>query len=528
LAEKKSTLLSLFDLEKIGRELATALQTAEPSEGVTVVLHEKIKELINEHRELIDEVYDVVKKLGETGSEYGGEPWESVDEKLWDMMDNLSEYVAGLKRLAEKIESGEYVFKPEDNAPIYVNNALKNYMGHIDDIIWDLADHILTYYTLPEDLGMKIHRIRDKVIELNKERKEISYFNKYIRQMHEINKYIRKIIVETPPNLAVEINNYLDKVMDYMEHVNMILSDKLYEIGEKIIEKLGKHPSDIDLEKCSDELCKKYLRIDEIRIAALIIKNVASAIKMKLYGVIDIQAHHGVRAIKVPDLKNYKISVVENTNIGDVLVGAADTGYEHAYNPSIRSLFRYVSKNIGRKVGYMVWYFDKLSVPALINDLANAVHVLAEELSKLGIEPKYWKHGKCEALEEADERLIKLCTYWDKYTDYNYREGMYIDEDYEALFAELMRDRGEFRVGSAEGHATEVTIRDNTIRIRYYDYDHDVNHYIRQDFEECGLTCKELDDGVECEGTYTGEGQLKCIASTMAEATSMDIRLRGY
>ena len=194
---------------------------------------------------------------------------------------------------------------------------------------------------------------------------------------------------------------------------------------------------------------------------------------------------------------------------------------------TIRQAFDKISELLGRKVGYMYRIKDVLSWSAIINDLANAVHVIAEELAKLGIMPKIYARGKCEGIgEDLDPRAVKLCAYWDKYTDECYREGLYLDEDYEALYGNIIGNRVELRVGSAEGHATEVEFKDNKIFISYYDTDRSVNERMKTDFEICGCECKVSDDGVNCVCDYEGDETLKCIANAIAGATSMDIRIR--
>ena len=158
-----------------------------------------------------------------------------------------------------------------------------------------------------------------------------------------------------------------------------------------------------------------------------------------------------------------------------------------------------------------------------VNDVAACVHRIAEYVQENIGKPTVI--GKCTISPSATERAKKLCELWDKYTERMREWGRYSAGDYDALKGWVIDDKAYFRVGSAAGHRTFVDLSKGVLN--YYDVDRDVNEAMERVWEEfLGASCEVRDDGVDC--TFkppTTDDEIKRIAATIAQPTSLDFRL---
>ena len=176
----------------------------------------------------------------------------------------------------------------------------------------------------------------------------------------------------------------------------------------------------------------------------------------------------------------------------------------------------YVRKLTGKGCA---WRVSK-SIASRINDAAACAHRLAEFVHDLA---RARTVGRCSISVGASDEATKLCTAWDRYATSLNEMGFYFMDDYVELKGWVVDNRVYFRVGSAEGHRTEVDLGEG--KLRYYDYDDHVNRVMKKLFEWAGGRCEVLDDGVKC--SIKG-ADLDKLAYALALATSMDMRMSGY
>jgi len=198
--------------------------------------------------------------------------------------------------------------------------------------------------------------------------------------------------------------------------------------------------------------------------------------------------------------------------------------------------FKVASEALGRKMGFMIPYSkpgDELSASAVLNDLANFVHIVAEEVMRRKIEVGGERTiGRCTILSGSDDILVTLCEAWDKAVSLFSRE--YIEADADALHGTVRDKVAQIRLGNARGHASEIEKIDDEARVKYYDADSDVRTVMKALFEKiANCDCKDVPEAcvLECTCSLKSKEDAIKIASVLSRATTMDIRienLRGY
>ena len=184
----------------------------------------------------------------------------------------------------------------------------------------------------------------------------------------------------------------------------------------------------------------------------------------------------------------------------------------------------------GRRCTWLLGVKEPYTFSALLNDLTACYHRAIDFLSKHQVEIE--TEGKCSWVKGADEKWVELCKEWNAITERLNELELYNPGDYEALEGVVLKDRAEFRVGSAEGHKVHIDFSKRKRVLEYYDKDEEVNgiiryllecfavegcEYMNEDGREIGVRCwwdKEWDDSA-----------LPKIAEILAFATSMDFRI---
>ena len=211
-------------------------------------------------------------------------------------------------------------------------------------------------------------------------------------------------------------------------------------------------------------------------------------------------------------------------------------------NPKVRierrhiDAFKMASEALGRKMGFIIPYSkhgEELSASAILNDLANFVHIVAEELMRRRIEVGGERSiGRCTIFAGSDDLLSTLCVAWDKAVSLFSQD--YIEADAEALHGTVRDGVAQLRLGNARGHASEIERIDDEARVRYYDTDDDVREVMEALFEgvaNCKCEDKPEAGVLECICPLKSKDDAIKIASVLSRATTMDIRivsLRGH
>jgi len=198
--------------------------------------------------------------------------------------------------------------------------------------------------------------------------------------------------------------------------------------------------------------------------------------------------------------------------------------------------FKKASEILGRKIGFIIPYSkpgEELTASAVLNDLANYVHIVAEELMRRKVELRGMRRiGRCTVFIGSDDLLATLCKAWDKAVSL-YSED-YIEADARALGGTVRDKVAQIRLGNARGHASEIERIDDEARVRYYDTDDDVREVMEALFEEvANCKCEDKPEAgvLECICPLKSKDDAIKIASVLSRATTMDIRiesLRGY
>jgi hypothetical protein len=204
----------------------------------------------------------------------------------------------------------------------------------------------------------------------------------------------------------------------------------------------------------------------------------------------------------------------------------------------VQELMAEVEKVTGRRCGFEARIPERrrrYTIPSLLNDLSNCVHVLAEWLPTSGLPTSTRRVARrCYAAEGADERLVRLCERWSDYTEAFERRYQSVDSE---PLAGLALDRyATFRVGSSPGHAARV---DREGRVFYFEQKEDaiVANALRHVLEAgAGYSCNyTVSDGqfpkleVSCTppspDILSDEEAADTLARALSWVTSADIRL---
>ncbi|NPA70783.1 MAG: hypothetical protein GXO26_08235 [Crenarchaeota archaeon] len=185
-----------------------------------------------------------------------------------------------------------------------------------------------------------------------------------------------------------------------------------------------------------------------------------------------------------------------------------------------RELCNNVLELTGRKCGNLILYDTSLQPPAIIDGIANCVHVLAEELMKM----ETWRRvGRCYLNENSSRSIVELCEKWSEYI--NRFDPYYMSEDIENVFGYGIDGKAYFRVGSAAGHAANIDFNSGTFT--YYDNDLNVVSLVHTYVEKyMNGACMFNRENSELKCTIPNiDKKIDDIAYLLASVTSMDIRL---
>ncbi|NPA70787.1 MAG: hypothetical protein GXO26_08255 [Crenarchaeota archaeon] len=204
-----------------------------------------------------------------------------------------------------------------------------------------------------------------------------------------------------------------------------------------------------------------------------------------------------------------------------------EDGYYKCSNISTREFRKFIEefeKVTGRTCGNLLLYMDSVQLPAVIDGLANCIHVAAEELAKINKHGR--RVGRCIIVGYADPRIIELCKKWTDLVEKYHNMGIYLEEDYNSLIGIGRGLSLDLRVGSSPGHAMKIDFKNGTLK--YYDSDMNVIDTVRvfiekhldgscmYDYANQELTCR-FDPGAD-----KVSDKLAWIA---ANVTSLDVYL---
>jgi len=170
--------------------------------------------------------------------------------------------------------------------------------------------------------------------------------------------------------------------------------------------------------------------------------------------------------------------------------------------------------------GNLIPHMEELTLPAVIDGFSNCVHAVAEYIAKLG---KPIEGTKRSYSIDGSEEAIRLCKYWEKYVDEFWED--YAIGDREPLSCIALKDEVVIRVGSAEGHAMHVNLKEK--ELEYYDTDYIVWKPVEYFLEDLGHECDYWDSVLICKLRDVSDETLADIAYVAANVTSLDIRAMG-
>lgn len=190
----------------------------------------------------------------------------------------------------------------------------------------------------------------------------------------------------------------------------------------------------------------------------------------------------------------------------------------------LRSIIYKLSREIGRKCGNLIIYEDYVQPPAILDGLANCIHVVAEEVGKIVSEGR--RVGRCILLGNVDPRIVQLCEKWSKLVEEYHSMGIYLEEDYNMLIGVGRGSKIDLRVGSSPGHAMKIDLEKG--ELKYFDNDRNVIDVVKTfithqlygsctyDYSSSELSCR-FDPGAE--------DVVDKLAWLAANVTSLDANL---
>ncbi|RLE87842.1 MAG: hypothetical protein DRJ67_03645, partial [Thermoprotei archaeon] len=205
-------------------------------------------------------------------------------------------------------------------------------------------------------------------------------------------------------------------------------------------------------------------------------------------------------------------------------------------NPRVRvrgehvEAFKRAGEALGRRIGFVLPDLkpgSEASAAIVLNDLANYVHVMGEEMVKRGARATgFRRRGRCYIETGSDRLLEELCIAWDKATSLSASE--YIAADAQALSGMVRGRTAQIRLGNARGHAAEVEKLDGRARLKYYDYDGDVRAVMETLLEDlAGCACEDKPEVpvLLCECPLESREDAVKLGAALSRATTMDIRI---
>jgi hypothetical protein len=190
--------------------------------------------------------------------------------------------------------------------------------------------------------------------------------------------------------------------------------------------------------------------------------------------------------------------------------------------------FRNAREALGRPVGWFIPNSkegEKLKPTAVVNDLANYVHVVAEEIKKLSIDTA----DNCILERDTNPLLVEVCRSWSTSVSLNLND--YSGEDTPALIGYASGKKLYLRVGSAPGHATVIEKKNGKARVEYYDSDEpviEVMMSLLEDIVGCGCEYQSESGRSVCSCPLEDEEDAVRLGAVISRATSMDYRYADY
>ncbi|MGC9106568.1 MAG: hypothetical protein ACP5IE_00035 [Infirmifilum sp.] len=189
--------------------------------------------------------------------------------------------------------------------------------------------------------------------------------------------------------------------------------------------------------------------------------------------------------------------------------------------------FRRAREALNRPVGWFIPNArdgEELKPTAVVNDLANYVHVVAEEIKKLMASTA----GNCLLEQDTEPLLAKVCLSWSEAVSEGFSKGDYHSEDKSVLIGYTSGKKLYLRVGSAPGHATVIEKLNGKARVEYYDDDRPVRKVMMsllEDIVGCECDDKPRSERSVCSCPLETEEDAVRLGAVISRATSMDYRL---
>jgi hypothetical protein len=209
-------------------------------------------------------------------------------------------------------------------------------------------------------------------------------------------------------------------------------------------------------------------------------------------------------------------------------IGWAQKALEDAVKAATRA-FETCKAVTGRKCAFFEEEYRKpvsevnASLAALFNDLAYAVHRIADHIATLTL-LRLNESPPVYATEEYNRELARSALAWARATELMYYLGKIKHEDFHALDAVVTTAHAQFKASSTPGHLAYMYVVDGAWLAEYYDKNDVVREILARLWKERGLDVKTTDYGLK---VFVPYGKEVDFALVLALATGMSTRIEA-
>lgn len=168
---------------------------------------------------------------------------------------------------------------------------------------------------------------------------------------------------------------------------------------------------------------------------------------------------------------------------------------------------------------------EKYTYSAYVNDYTSCFHVFLDWLS-MKISHVDILFDKVYGIKPYDPYLINNVALWYKATQILRKEGVYFENDADALSSIVHGNEAEMRVGSSPGHAVHIESRILGLTGTYYDTDESVNDIVMRLVNFLGGRVLEYNDNESVSFFFPRGAERELFIGLLPFTTSMDIRIK--
>ncbi|MGC9106613.1 MAG: hypothetical protein ACP5IE_00260 [Infirmifilum sp.] len=200
---------------------------------------------------------------------------------------------------------------------------------------------------------------------------------------------------------------------------------------------------------------------------------------------------------------------------------------QHKVNVDLGTIdsFKTASRALGKPVGFLIpsaQVLGKLSVSDVLEDVADYMHVMANEIKKRTVDGL-----NCLVEKNSDKQLVELCGAWSKAIEKNEDEYRSMDIDTEGVIGYIHDNKMYLRVRSPPSHEFIImTKKGDKINLEYYESDPSVRKMMSELLEEYSdCSCREeRKEWLECACPLENSENVSRLATVISRATGMKSR----